>query len=59
MAGKNHACQHNTRDSRSEERTEGFSIAHLKELAVAVLCLDYPYGTVLQRLQKMLKKEKE
>jgi SpoVK/Ycf46/Vps4 family AAA+-type ATPase len=37
--------------------TEGFSIAHLKELAAAVLCLDYPYEQVLKRLRKMMKAE--
>jgi len=34
--------------------TEGFSIAHLKELAVAVLCLDSPYDSVLKRLKDMI-----
>jgi hypothetical protein len=34
--------------------TEGFSIAHLKEMVVAVLCLDVPYAEVLARLRKML-----
>ena len=34
--------------------TEGFSIAHLKELAAAVLCLEHPYEQVLARLKKML-----
>jgi len=37
--------------------TQGFSVAHLKELAAAVLCLDYPYEQVLERLRKMLKAE--
>lgn len=34
--------------------TEGYSIAHLKELAAAVLCLEHPYDAVLGRLRKML-----
>ena len=33
--------------------TEGLSIAHLRELAVAVLCLDQPYADVLGRLRSM------
>lgn len=33
--------------------TEGLSIAHLRELAVAVLCLDQPYADVLSRLRSM------
>lgn len=37
--------------------TKGFSIAHLKELAAAVLCLEHPYEQVLERLQKMLTAE--
>lgn len=37
--------------------TDGFSVAHLKELAAAVLCLDHPYETVLKRLREMLKAE--
>lgn len=37
--------------------TTGFSVAHLKELAAAVLCLDHPYAQVLERLRKMLKTE--
>jgi SpoVK/Ycf46/Vps4 family AAA+-type ATPase len=33
--------------------TEGFSIAHLRELAAAVLCLEQPYEEVLSRLRSM------
>jgi hypothetical protein len=33
--------------------TEGFSVAHLRELAVAVFCLDQPFEEVLERLSKM------
>lgn len=33
--------------------TEGLSIAHLRELVVAVLCLDQPYENVLERLRHM------
>lgn len=33
--------------------TEGFSIAHLKELALAVMCLDHPYQKALGRIRKM------
>lgn len=39
--------------------TEGFSIAHLKELVIAVLCLDHPYEMTLKRLRAMLQAEKE
>jgi hypothetical protein len=38
--------------------TTGFSVAHLKELVAAVLCLENPYEQVLERLRKMLKTEK-
>lgn len=37
--------------------TKGFSVAHLKELAAAVLCLEHPYDEVLERLKKMLRSE--
>lgn len=33
--------------------SEGFSIAHLKELFIAVCCLDADYESVVQRLRKM------
>lgn len=33
--------------------TEGFSIAHLRELTAAVLCLDQPYQEVIDRLRSM------
>jgi hypothetical protein len=48
-----------TRNQRARwvRDTQGFSVAHLKELAAAVLCLDYPYEQVLERLRKMLKAE--
>ena len=36
--------------------TAELSIAHLRELAAAVRCLDQPYDTVLKRLQKMRQK---
>jgi hypothetical protein len=39
--------------------TTGFSVAHLKELAAAVLCLENPYDQVLERLRKMLKAKNE
>lgn len=35
------------------ERTEGFSIAHLRELALAVFCLEQPAESVLDRLSRM------
>lgn len=35
------------------ERTEGFSVAHLRELVVAVFCLRQPFAEVLERLSKM------
>jgi len=35
------------------EQTDGMSIAHLKELAVAVTCLDQPYAEVIARLKTM------
>lgn len=34
--------------------TAGFSIAHLKELCAAVLCLEHPYQQAVSRLCKML-----
>lgn len=34
--------------------TEGFSVAHLKELYIAVICLGHPYARTLTRLRKML-----
>ena len=34
--------------------TEGFSMAHIKELVVAVHVLDLPYDSALERLKKML-----
>ena len=48
-----------TKDERAHwvRDTKGFSVAHLKELSAAVLCLDYPYEQVLERLRKMLKAE--
>ncbi len=33
--------------------TEGLSIAHLRELSAAVLCLDQPYEAVIKRLRTM------
>jgi SpoVK/Ycf46/Vps4 family AAA+-type ATPase len=33
--------------------TEGFSVAHLRELVVAVFCLKQPFDEVLERLSKM------
>lgn len=35
------------------EDTSGFSIAHLRELVVAVFCLKQEYGSVVERLSKM------
>jgi SpoVK/Ycf46/Vps4 family AAA+-type ATPase len=35
------------------EKTSGFSIAHLRELVVAVFCLEQPFEEVLERLSKM------
>jgi hypothetical protein len=35
--------------------TDGFSIAHLRELVAAVYCLDQPYNDVLERLGAMAK----
>jgi hypothetical protein len=40
------------------EDTDGFSIAHLRELIAAVLCLDQPYESVLERLRTMAKRPK-
>lgn len=39
--------------------TDGFSIAHLRELVAAVLCLDQPYEDVLKRLKSMAERPKE
>jgi AAA+ superfamily predicted ATPase len=38
--------------------TENLSIAHLRELASAVLCLDVPYGEALKRLRAMTERPK-
>lgn len=35
------------------EKTSGFSVAHLRELVVAVFCLEQPFEEVLERLSKM------
>ena len=53
--------RHITKSERMEDatlaewvrQTEGFSVAHLRELAVAVFCLDQPFEEVLDRLSKM------
>jgi SpoVK/Ycf46/Vps4 family AAA+-type ATPase len=39
--------------------TENFSIAHLKELIVAIECLELPYEEVLKRLTSMINNELE
>lgn len=39
--------------------TDGLSIAHLRELAAAVLCLEQPYDQVIQRLKAMKHKISE
>lgn len=39
------------------EDTEGYSIAHLKELIVATECLERPYEENLKRLDKMIEAE--
>lgn len=39
--------------SRWVDDTEGLSIAHLRELAAAVLCLEQPYDSVIKRLRQM------
>jgi energy-coupling factor transporter ATP-binding protein EcfA2 len=36
--------------------TDGFSVAHLRELAVAITCLKQDYPTVLKRLRSMMTK---
>jgi len=38
--------------------TEGFSIAHLRELVAASFCLEQPYAEVLKRLKSMTEKPK-
>lgn len=39
--------------------TEGLSIAHLRELSAAVLCLDVPYEEALKRLRGMMDRPRE
>lgn len=39
--------------------TEGLSIAHLRELVVAVVCLEQPYEEVIERLRSMEIRPKE
>jgi AAA+ superfamily predicted ATPase len=39
--------------TRWVKETEGFSVAHLRELVVAVFCLNQPFEEVLERLSKM------
>lgn len=41
------------------KETEGLSIAHLRELVAAVLCLDQEYNDVLGRLRSMSERPKE
>lgn len=41
------------------EDTNGLSIAHLRELVAAVLCLEQPYAEVLARLKTMMHVPKE
>jgi hypothetical protein len=45
----------------NEQEQLNLSIAHLRELAAAVLCLDQPYGEVIERLRSMriLPKERD
>jgi hypothetical protein len=40
------------------ELSEGFSIAHLKEMIIGVLCFEDPLDEVVERLQKMAKPPK-
>ena len=44
---------------RWAEETEGLSIAHLRELVAAVMCLDQPYEDVLERLRCMAERPKD
>lgn len=39
--------------NRWVEDTNGFQIAHLRELAIAVFCLDQSYDSVIERLKSM------
>lgn len=39
--------------------TKGFSIAHLREMVSAVLCLEQPYEEVLERLKSMMKRPED
>ena len=55
IAGEKFGLGDTTIDTWCAE-TDGFSIAHLRELVAAVLCLDQPYGTVLARLRSMAKR---
>lgn len=41
------------------DATEGLSIAHLRELIAAVLCLDQPFDDVLKRLRSMNERPKD
>ena len=60
-AARNTYIRHILREETIEESeiekwvkdTDGFSVAHLKELAIAVFCLQQPYATVLARLKAM------
>ena len=38
-------------------RTEGYSVAHLKELIIAVKCLDHNLGDVIERLDDMRERQ--
>lgn len=44
---------------RWAEETDGLSIAHLRELVAAVICLDQEYGEVLSRLRSMNERPRE
>lgn len=52
-----HICREEAMDEEMlrtwVQATEGFSVAHLRELVVAVFCLKQPFDEVLERLSKM------
>jgi hypothetical protein len=41
------------------KETEGFPLAHIKELIISVECLDVPFKTAVKRLQALIKSEAE
>ena len=57
MKGSTDGLDESTLETWTKD-TEGFSIAHLRELVAACFCLDQAYAVVVKRLRKMSEKPK-